>query len=675
MTTLNDFLAAFFPDINETICLRFFKPRAAPSSQDNQPVKLALTRASLSSDVRVKRHIRDLNRTRGAYFAVNSGGDKDADITRCNAFFVEHDDLSIVEQHAALDRCPLAPSVRVETRKSVHAYWLIEGGVLADEWREVQERLIAYFHGDAKIKNPSRVMRLPFFNHLHYAPETGEMEAKRVEVAVFDAERRYTLADMQAAFPAPAPSTPPNASSEDAASNTHAPDDASFATWDELNAELKRRIMRQAKQNGRDIFEMRGICHNGNSETALMFNPATGKVHCNNKCEYAAILRAFGLPELPQSTKGTPKNKPPSRFRFTTLNDLLDEPEEQIGYVWERTLPCGGFSICAAKPKVGKSTLARNLAVAVSRGAEFFGRATAQGKVIYLCLEEKRAEVGAHFRRMGACGDKIIIHTGRTPDDALEALEAAIEEHAPALVIIDPLSRFVRVTDFNSYGEVTRGLEPLIDLARATDAHIQAVHHNGKGEREGGDALLGSTGFFGAVDALLVMRKRERVRTLETVQRYGEDIQEIVVHMDAETGLVTPGGDLTALQIDEHKAKVLEALGGDALTESEVRERAGGNQSLVSKALRALHESGDLQRTGAGKRGDAYRYEKSLVSRFSLYEEPRNQENRETDAADDALTKEELSEREQLAAQFQYYGASRAEADATARRMYQATPF
>ena len=104
--------------------------------------------------------------------------------------------------------------------------------------------------------------------------------------------------------------------------------------------------------------------------------------------------------------------------------------------MWDKTLPRGGFSICAAKPKVGKSTLARNLAVAVSQGREFFGRATTQGRVIYLCLEEKRAEVARHFRQMKASGQNIIIHTGRTPDDMLDALEAASIEHSPALVIM-----------------------------------------------------------------------------------------------------------------------------------------------------------------------------------------------------------------------------------------------
>ncbi len=156
------------------------------------------------------------------------------------------------------------------------------------------------------------------------------------------------------------------------------------------------------------------------------------------------------------------------------------------------------------------------------------------------------------------------------------------------------------------------------------------------------------------------MKRRERVRTLETLQRYGEDMPETVVHMDAETGLVAAVGDLRALQIEEHKTKVLEALGDEALTESEIRERAGGNQSLIAKALRLLCESSDVQRTGTGKRGDPYRYERNSVSRFSVYEEPRNQENRETKTEQSILSEDEA----ERAAWLEYDSAPQTDATA-----------
>ncbi len=307
------------------------------------------------------------------------------------------------------------------------------------------------------------------------------------------------------------------------------------------------------------------------------------------------------------------KPSPSTNFKLTTLDDLLAEPEEQIPYVWDRALPCGGFSILAAKPKVGKSTFARALSVAISLGMEFFGRATKQGKVIYLCLEEKRTEVTGHFRRMGANGANILVHTGKTPQDTISALDALIEEHSPVMIIIDPLSRFVRVTDFNSYAEMTRVLEPLIDLARISTSgtHILALHHNGKGGdiREAGDAVMGSSGIYGAVDCLVTMRKKEKVRTIESSQRYGEDLPETIVHLDQVTGIVSAAGDMKEFTLNERKKAVLDVMGDDPLTEAAIKELVTGtNGGLTSKAVRALFENGALERSGGGKKGDPYLY-------------------------------------------------------------------
>jgi putative DNA primase/helicase len=311
---------------------------------------------------------------------------------------------------------------------------------------------------------------------------------------------------------------------------------------------------------------------------------------------------------------GKPKGRTSTtQFNFATLDDLLAEPQEEIDCVVDQMLPCGGFSNVCAKPKVGKSTLARNLAVCVATGKPFFGRPVKQGKVIYLCLEEKRAEVADHFRRMGASGANIIIHTGATPKDVLTALETAIEEYSPALVIIDPLSRFIRVTDFSSYGDVTLALEPLIDLARNSkcQTHIMALHHNGKSAdlRESGDAVLGSTAFFGIVDTLVTMRKRERARTIETVQRYGEDLPETIVHLDAETRIVSAAGDMKDFTLNERKRLVLESMRSEPLSEAGIKEAVGGtNKGLTSRAVRELFDEKKLTRSGAGKKGDPFLY-------------------------------------------------------------------
>jgi hypothetical protein len=348
---------------------------------------------------------------------------------------------------------------------------------------------------------------------------------------------------------------------------------------------------------------------------------------------------ADATPAYAPETDSVSRDRNASGFRFSTLDDLLAEPEEEVAYVWERTLPAGGISICAAKPKVGKSTCVRNLVVAVLRGTPFFGRAITPGAVVYLCLEEKRAEIAGHFRRMGASGGNLYIHTGRAPDDALAALTVAIAEYRPVLAVIDPLSRFVRLNDANAYAEVARAMEPIIDLARTSGCHIICVHHAGKGERTGGDALLGSTALFAAVDTLLMMKRRDQVRTIETMQRYGEDMEETVVYLDTETGIVTPGGDLATMLMEQAQVAVLAAMGNDTLTEPDIRARVGGNESTTGKALRALVDEGKVARTGKGKRGDPYQYRRAGVSEEGKAAEPEREEAADEDSADSRFSR------------------------------------
>lgn len=359
----------------------------------------------------------------------------------------------------------------------------------------------------------------------------------------------------------------------------------------------------QSLRENRNVFGLPKLAELTNKKTVELL------------CKWLRIEKQKQVEKDEQSKSSTNGNKQ-SSFIFSTLDELLNEPEENQSYVWENILIFGGISICSAKPKVGKSTLARNLAVAVANGTSFLGRSTEKGKVIYLCLEEKRAEITKHFKKMGASGQDILIHTGKTPEDILQALKIAIADFEPILVIIDPLSRVLRVNDFNDYASMARGLEPFIDLAREFNVHILALHHDGKGGREGNDSILGSTAIFGAVDCHINLKKRETGRTVSTTQRYGIDLPETVVELDTETGLILEKGDLQSFILQEKKNEVLGCIGeNEQLTESDIKERVGGNsKGIISKAIRALLDENQLFRKGEGKRNQPYLYFKTLAN-------------------------------------------------------------
>jgi DNA-binding transcriptional ArsR family regulator len=245
------------------------------------------------------------------------------------------------------------------------------------------------------------------------------------------------------------------------------------------------------------------------------------------------------------------------------------------------------------------------------------------------------------------------VHVGAAPGTSKEGLAAlanAIAVFQPVLVIVDPVLKLVRVRDSSDYAELTRELEPVIELARRTGCHIAVTHHLGKQLREGGDDVLGSTAIFGAVDTLVLFRRRkDNLRVLQTIQRYGTDLGETVIPMDADTGLITLGTAVSVLKQAETKAKVLEVLEklgeGETLDLAAVREQTEMQRLTVHHALQELVDEGAVERVGEGRRGNPFRF--CVAGRnldFSVLRSPpiyKEQQNREPENLFEAVVFEE----------------------------------
>lgn len=137
---------------------------------------------------------------RGVYLVVNPGGDTDAEITHCVAFFLEWDHRPVDWQVTAWQELGLPqPSLVVLTGgKSAHLYWILSEPIPVDQWRAIQTRLLDFANADRTLKNPSRVMRLP---GCAYMDATGS-PIGQVEL-IDDSGLRYLAADIDALIPAP----------------------------------------------------------------------------------------------------------------------------------------------------------------------------------------------------------------------------------------------------------------------------------------------------------------------------------------------------------------------------------------------------------------------------------------------------------------------------------------
>ena len=280
---ITEFLQPFFPDENESVFLFAFEPKEKETRDAGR--KLEVSRHKLKTDLELQQELKMLNRQRGIYFTVNSGGTKKDQINRTNAVFCEMDDLPLEAQHDAYDNCPLPPSIRVETKKSVHAYWLLKESLSIDDWISRQLGLIQYFNSDKSLNNQNRIMRLPFLNHVTYTKEGYQL--KPVTVHTFN-ETRFEFDELAEAFPYVEPKV------------EHIRFEGSIVSdsWQELFMSLKDRIMSMPSfhyEHGERLASAQGICHNGDSNRTLVLCLDSGKVFCRNQCSFDMILEAFGL--------------------------------------------------------------------------------------------------------------------------------------------------------------------------------------------------------------------------------------------------------------------------------------------------------------------------------------------------------------------------------------------
>lgn len=313
----------------------------------------------------------------------------------------------------------------------------------------------------------------------------------------------------------------------------------------------------------------------------------------------------------------------PVRAKFLSPAEFLAVSEEKVSWLVDGLLLTGGLSVIVAKPKAGKSTLARQLVVEVAHGGTFLGRETKRGTAYYLGLEDGRQLTADHLKRLGmTAADPIWIHTRSSEALTLRDLEVALQEQPVELIVIDSLFHFQPVKDVNSYSDVLKAFKPLMDLASRFKVHICVVHHLTKREPEDAfDAILGSTGILASVDTAIALIRKGNQRTIHTRQRYGTDLEQTVLIFDPLAGRSELGSSVQAIEIqakhekkNDQRNEISKYLQGHPhATEDEIKLHVTGKTAVIVKELRSMVETGAIERQGAGKKGDPYLYFNAAV--------------------------------------------------------------
>jgi hypothetical protein len=225
----------------------------------------------------------------------------------------------------------------------------------------------------------------------------------------------------------------------------------------------------------------------------------------------------------------------------------VENTAEPVSFVVEDLLMRGGTTLLIGLPKQGKSTLAKQLAVAVAKGESVINRRVTQGTVLYYQMEESKTWTTGTLRKMGISdADPLLLVFDRPePGKAISTLRTALNAHPDvALLVLDMMAKVINVKDFNDYAEVTAQLEPLTLLARQTGVSILLLHHGKKSSS--GDPIndaLGSIALTGNVDIIVGLSGDKITTRLSTNSRVGQSLRNVRLTWDAETHLYSAPGE------------------------------------------------------------------------------------------------------------------------------------
>ena len=119
------------------------------------------------------------------------------------------------------------------------------------------------------------------------------------------------------------------------------------------------------------------------------------------------------------------------------------------------------ISLLCGSPHAGKSTVARQLAIAVSQGKPFLGRETMKSKVAYWQSEETTEDAAEDFAKSGMTQDDPIVILHPSPaDNHLQELHKVLTEDSDIrVVIIETLDDFLQMDDLSDNPAARRAFE------------------------------------------------------------------------------------------------------------------------------------------------------------------------------------------------------------------------
>ncbi|WP_324668943.1 bifunctional DNA primase/polymerase [Geochorda subterranea] len=329
-------------------------------------------------------------------------------------------------------------------------------------------------------------------------------------------------------------------------------------------------------------------------------------------------------PESHAEQPATPSELPKIISARTLLGTPLPEPR----WAFTGILP-EGLNILAGKPKLGKSWLCLQLALAIGSGKDLGGfKVAEQGEALYLALEDNPRRLKSRILKLRGPGIEIIggkirllnlewdapsttylaLTWPRIGEGGVEELERWLDHHPRTrLVIIDVFDRFrprlAKKDSANIYREDYASTEQLKQLASDRQIAILLVHHTRKADASDWlDEVSGSTGLTGSVDTTWVL-KRARGKADAELLVTGRDVEEQAwaLSVDRETGLWRILGKAEEFRRTKQEDEILAALRHGPATPAEIARRLSLSRTTVKVRLYRYAERGIVKSDANGR--------------------------------------------------------------------------
>ncbi len=302
----------------------------------------------------------------------------------------------------------------------------------------------------------------------------------------------------------------------------------------------------------------------------------------------------------------------PRALGTLTAGSLMQKKLPPVRYVVPGYL-AEGLTVLAGRPKLGKSWLALDLAIAVAIGAPALASVRVeQGDVLYLALEDNERRLQKRLTLLlppSSLPERLFIDTQcpRLNEGGIELIRGWVEQvENPRLIVVDVFNKVRPATQRgeNPYEADYRALAPLKELADEKGIAIIIVHHTRKMEAEDPfDTVSGTTGFTGAADTVLVLARDSQGTTL---YGRGRDIEEIEtsVSFDKLTGRWGVLGTASDVRRTDERTAILDVLAeaDEPMSPADIAGATGEKTNNVKQLLFKMAKSGEVSKLkGRGK--------------------------------------------------------------------------